>query len=172
MMRRFMGPSVASDAAARVAADRVKDAGDFGRRVLFPAVMTVLTAAPSAHERQRDDDTARRRAARAVEHFEAAVDRPFFEELDAELQALEDSPEAAEHVRVDWLLRLRSEAARVLADLCDAAPSAAMRQHRTRVRAERVFGAAFRRHFGARVDGTRMVAPPGAESSPPSASIP
>lgn len=149
MLRRFLGPGVATDEAARVASERVEDAGLFARRVLFPAVLAVYTAAPSAGERARDDDTAKGRANTALARFDAAVDASFFGDLEAELAEAE--PRAREAMRVAWIARMRDLGAGVLESVLAAAPTAAMRHYRTRVRARGRLEAAFRRHFGHRL---------------------
>jgi CRISPR system Cascade subunit CasA len=148
-MRPFLGPVVASDAAAKLAGERVEDAGLFARKVLYPAALAVFTAAPSSAERARDDDTAKARAGRAVARLDARVDASFFAALDTEL-AMRDDPDAARAERARWLLHLRDVGRAVLDEVLAAAPTAAMRHHRTRVRALRRFDAAFRRHFGER----------------------
>lgn len=149
-MRPFLGPVVASDAAAKLASDRVADVGQFTRRVLYPAALAVYTAAPSSTERARDDDTAKARAGSVTARADAFVDATFFADLDAEL-AVRDDPDAAVAERGRWLLRLRDAGRAVLEDALAAAPTAAMRHHRTRVRALRRFEGAFRHHFGDRV---------------------
>jgi CRISPR system Cascade subunit CasA len=149
-LRRFLSPEVATDEAARVASARVEDAGQFARRVLFPAVLAVYTAAPSAGERARDDDAAKGRANAALARFDAAVDATFFSDLEAELM-LPGNSVAQNAVRGTWLARLRDIGRDVLDSVLHSAPSAAMRHYRTRVRARGRFDAAFRRHFGHRV---------------------
>lgn len=152
-MRPFLGPAVASDEGARIASERVEDAGTFARKVLFAALMTVYTASPSANERKRDDDTAKSRAGSALSPFDRQVDATFFSELDAELASSGD-PEAQRVVRAAWLQRLHELGRLALADALAAAPTAAMRHYRTRVRARARFDAAFRRHFAHRLEGT------------------
>lgn len=164
-MRRALGPGAASDAAARVASERVSDAGTLGGKVLFAAALTVYTAAPGEHERKRDDETAKRRAGLAVERLDAIIDVRFFVDLDAELRVL-DEPGAAERVRAEWLLRLRDAAAAILDDVLAGAPTAAMRHHRTRVRATRRLAAAFRRHFGERIAAVVDADAPPAATTP------
>jgi CRISPR system Cascade subunit CasA len=149
-MRRFLGPVVVSDAAAKIAGERVEDVGVFARKVLYPAALAVYTAAPSSGERTRDDDTAKGRAGGASGRFDAQVDATFFADLEAELALLDDHA-AKELERGCWLLRLRDLGRAVLDDVLASAPTAAMRHHRTRVRALQRFEAAFRRHFGERV---------------------
>ncbi|GJG89734.1 hypothetical protein tb265_49150 [Gemmatimonadetes bacterium T265] len=149
-MRPFFGPVIASDAAAKLASDRVEQVGLFARKVLYPAALAVYTAAPSSTERARDDDTAKARAGTAVGQLDARVDATFFADLDAEL-AVRDDREAAVAERTRWLLQLRDGGRAVLRDVLDTAPSAAMRHHRTRVRALRRFDAAFRYYFGEHV---------------------
>ncbi len=149
-MRPFFGPVVASDLAAKLASDRVEDVGLFARKVLYSAALAVYTAAPSRAERTRDDDTAKARAGAAVGRFDVRVDATFFADMDAEL-GLRDDRDAATAERARWLLRLRDAGRAVLDDVLAAAPTAAMRHHRTRVRALRRFDAAFRHHFGDRV---------------------
>lgn len=149
-MRPFFGPVIASDAAAKLAGERVEDVGLFARKVLYPAALAVYTAAPSGAERTRDDDTAKARAGAAVSRLDARVDATFFADLDTEL-ALNEHRDAAAAERARWLLRLRDAGRSVLDDVLAAAPTAAMRHHRTRVRALRRFDAAFRHYFGERV---------------------
>jgi CRISPR system Cascade subunit CasA len=148
-LRRFLGAAQATDEAAAVAAARVSDASTFARRVLYPAVLTVYTAAPSARERARDDDTAKRRAGAALTTFDGAVDTRFFADLDEELANAGDA-EAQREVRRRWLLALRDLGRGILNDVLRAAPTAAMRHYRTSARAQRRFDAAFRHHFGDR----------------------
>lgn len=148
--RRFFAQSMASDEASHVASGRVEDAGTFARRVLYPALLSVYTAAPSANERTRDDDTAKNRVRRALDQFDGAVDATFFADLDAELQHSGDEA-AQQAVRATWLLALRDRARTVLAQTLAAAPSAAMRHYRTRVRSTRRFESAFARQFGERI---------------------
>lgn len=149
-LRQFFGPEVATDEAARTASERVEDAGLFAGRVLYPAVLAVYTAAPSVGERSRDDDTAKARTRTALGRFDTAVDATFFLDLEAELE-LADDIAARAAVRGAWLARLRDLGREVLDGVLAAAPSAAMRQYRTRVRARGRFDAAFGRHFGHRL---------------------
>ena len=148
--RRFFGRHVASDEAAHVASERVEDAGRFAERVLYPALLALYTAAPSANERKRDDDTAKNRVRRALDRFDDAVDATFFIDLDAELRHIDDA-KARQAARATWLLALCERGRAVLARAAAAAPSAAMRHYRTRVRARRRFESAFSRHFGERI---------------------
>lgn len=149
-MRRFLGPEVATDIAARIASDRVQDAGLFARKVLYPALLAAYTGAPSAGERGRDDDTAKGRVRAQLARFDAAVDKSFFVDLEAEL-AHQDEPDASQAVRAEWLGQLQDIGQNVLDAALAAAPDAAMRHYRTRVRALGRFHAAFHRVFGDRV---------------------
>lgn len=163
-MRRFFGSAVPSDAASHMARERIEDAALLARKVLYPAVLTVFTGAPSANERKRDDDTAKRRAGAMLTRLDAAIDTTFFEDLDAELEHLDDVA-ARERVRASWLLRLRRKASVVLDQAIAEAPSAAMRHYRMQVRARRRFDSAFRRNFGERVASTEDGAPAGPDHS-------
>lgn len=138
----------ALDEVAEIASQRVEDAGLIAKKVLFPAALAVFTAAPSKRERKRDDDTAKKRANRMLHVFDANVDATFFHDLEREV---ERSDEAREAVRVEWLVQLLALARAVLTSTLEAAPTAAMRSYRTRVRAHRVLKAAFGRHFGHRM---------------------
>ncbi|HYD53942.1 MAG TPA: hypothetical protein VEA99_14995 [Gemmatimonadaceae bacterium] len=149
-MRRMLGLNQVSDYAAHVAAERVKDASEIARRVLYPALLAVYTAAPSATERQRDDDTAKDRVRRALDRFDDAVDATFFADLDEELRHDGDAT-AQQAVRSRWLASLRERGHAVLESALASAPRAAMRHYRTQVRARARFGAAFARHFGERL---------------------
>lgn len=140
----------ALDDVAEIASQRVEDAGTLARRVLFPAMLAVFTAAPSAGERKRDDDTSKQRATRALDAFDRDVDATFFRDLEREIEQIGDS-EARAGVRAKWLAQLRDQARAVVARTLDAAPTAAMRSYRTRVRTSRVLEAAFRRYFGHRM---------------------
>lgn len=145
-LRPFLGPVIASDVAARIASERVEDVGLFVRKVLYPAMLAVYTAAPSAGERARDDDSAKARVRVALARFDTGVDATFFTDLEAEL-ARADHEGAREAKRAAWLLQLRDAGRRVLDDALSAAPTAAMRHYRTRVRAHDRFHSAFLQHF-------------------------
>lgn len=148
-MRPFLGPVIASDEGARIATQRVEDVGLLARKVLYPAVMAVFTAAPSKWERARDDETAKSRTRSVLGQFDSRVDATFFADLDAEL-AQSGNSDVQNTVRAEWLLRLRDAARDVLEAAAAAAPSAAMRHYRTRVRARMRFECAFRHEFGHR----------------------
>lgn len=149
-MRRLIGPATVIDAPALVASERVKDAGQLASKVLYPAALAVFTGAPSAGERERADDTAKKRAGATVDRLNVVIDARFFADLDVELRYLDDTA-AKERARAEWLLRLRDAARAILEEVTAAAPTAAMRHYRTRVRARRRFDRAFHRHFGERV---------------------
>lgn len=146
-MRGFMKKDVATDRAAAAAAERVADAGLMARKVLYPALLTVFTAAPGESERARDDQTAKDRAGRGVERFHAAVDGGFFSALDVELAA--SSPEEAEAARAAWVRSLADLARGVRAEVAAEAPAAAMRHYRIQARSRDRLELALRRHFGA-----------------------
>jgi CRISPR system Cascade subunit CasA len=162
-IRPFLGPLGATDFAARIASERVTDAGLVAGKVLYPARLAVFTAAPSAGERRRDDDTAKSRVRGALSHFDVDVDATFFPDLEAELEFSDDSV-ARERVRAVWLLHLRAAGRRVLDESLAAAPTAAMRNYRTRVRAHARFEGAFRRLFGHRVPEFEPLAADGAST--------
>lgn len=148
-VRRFMIEHP-SDACAAIANDRTLDASTVARKVLYPAVLTVFTAAPLDGERKRDDDTAKARAGRVLGLFDRRVDRTFFETLAEEVEQLEDV-NAAIAVRSRWLRGLLGQARDLLAQCAASAPSAAMRDYRTRARARDVLEFAFLRHFRERL---------------------
>lgn len=152
-LRPFLGPGIATDLAARIASERVEDAGRFASKVLYPALLAVYTAAPSAGERARDDDTAKKRVRAALARYDTGVDAAFFGELEAEL-AHGDDQDGRDRTRALWLLQLRDIGLRVLDGALAAAPTAAMRHYRTRVRARSRFNAAFLRQFGDRLPQT------------------
>ena len=159
-LRRFLVERPA-DIGAAIASDRVEDASAFARKVLYPAALCVFTAAPLQNERKRDDDTAKNRAGRVVDHFDALVDRTFFEALSEEIAVCDDQP-AATATRAQWLVRLMNQARELLDECALAAPSAAMRAYRTRARSRDLLEFSFLRHFG---DRTRISAtePPRAQ---------
>jgi CRISPR system Cascade subunit CasA len=138
----------ATDEVAEIASQRVEDAGLFAKKVLFPAALAVFTAAPSKRERKRDDHTAKKRASRTLHAFDGDVDATFFHDLEREVEQLDEAREA---VRAEWLVQLLGLARVVLTRTLGAAPTAAMRSYRTRVRARRVMEAGFRRLFGHRM---------------------
>jgi CRISPR system Cascade subunit CasA len=144
-MRGFLRES-ATDRAAAAAAERVADAGLMARKVLYPALLSVFTAAPGESERTRDDQSAKDRAGRGVERFHAAVDAGFFLALDTELAS--SNPEETRAARVDWVRSLADAARGVLAEVAAEAPAAAMRHYRTRARSRDRLEWALRRHFG------------------------
>ncbi len=145
-IRRFMVERPTEEG-AEIASGRTQDAGTLARKVLFPAVLTVFTAAPLDGERKRDDDTAKKRAGRVLDTFDEFVDRSFFESLSEELAVL-DNPVERDTKRSQWIWGLMLHA-RLLLDQCArAAPAAAMRTYRTRARSRDVLEYAFRKHFG------------------------
>ncbi len=148
-LRRFLVER-SSDSAAEAAAARTQDAVTMARKVLYPAALTVFTAAPMAGERKRDDDSAKKRAGRVLDAFDESVDRTFFEDLAEELTVLDDQ-DAMRAVRSRWITRLMGHARNSLQECARAAPSAAMRGYRTRARAQDVLEYAFRKHFGERL---------------------
>jgi len=145
-MRRAFGRTEARDAVAACANDRMRQSGDFARRVLFPAALAAFTGAPrtDAGERARDDDANKSRAGRMRDPFDRRVDDTFFAALDEEVEEFGDPPAAA-RARAKWLLGL----GRIGRDLVDraleAAPGSSVRRWRTRVRAHDVFTSRFER---------------------------
>ncbi len=162
-----------TDSGAATAMARVDDAGAFASKVLYPAVLQVYTGAPRDGERSRDDNAARQRTKRVLAAFDRLVDRTFFEDLTAELDASDDEA-AARAVRASWLRGLRTIGLALLSGALAAAPAAAMRTYRVRARARDVFEAAFRRQFG---DRARFASPPASatmhfDSGPPTPTAP
>jgi len=172
-LRRFLVERP-TDVGAELAATRTQDAATMARKVLYPAALTVFTAAPMDGERKRDDDTAKKRAGRVLDTFDEIVDRTFFEVLSEELAVLDDQS-AMDAVRSRWVLGLMGHA-RLLLDQCArAAPSAAMRTYRTRARSRDVLDYAFRKHFGERLSMPEQPAsgvPIAADSPPDSSTAP
>lgn len=153
-LRGFLGTAKAMEEAAKVAHDRVGDAGKFARKVLYPAIMTVFTGAPrtDAGERARDDQSAKDRANAALKRYDAWLDLRFFEDLDKELAVLDEEGEAV-RVRAYWIRDVLKPLGKdVLDDTIAAAPDAAARHWRVRVRAQEVLNACFRRAFNDQVE--------------------
>ncbi|WP_158306638.1 type I-E CRISPR-associated protein Cse1/CasA [Polymorphum gilvum] len=157
-LRLGFGKTAASEPAAQAAHERVRDAGTFQSKVVFPAVLAVFTAAPrtGAGERARDDDTAKSRAGAVAARLDALIDPLFFEDLETELAVLGDRP-AMERARLRWLRdRLLPFARTVLDEAFAAAPDAAARHWRVRVRARDLLAMCFRKQFGARFEAAGM----------------
>lgn len=148
-VRRFMIERP-SDTCAAIANDRILDASTVARKVLFPAVLTVFTAAPLDGERKRDDDTAKGRTGRVLELFDRRVDQTFFEALAQEVE-VHDDVNTANAIRSRWLRGLLGHARELLDQCAASAPSATMRGYRTRARARDVLEFAFARHFKERL---------------------
>jgi CRISPR system Cascade subunit CasA len=146
-LRRSLGPAMATDAVAKIAEERVENAGVFARKVLFPTAMTIFTGAPGSRERARDDEVSKARARTVSAAFERAVDARFFVDLSVELEVLEDS-DARRAVRGEWLLALRDIGRHLVDEALAAAPDAAMRHYRIAARAHRRFESAFHSQFG------------------------
>ena len=148
-VRRFMIERP-SDTCAAIANDRILDASTVARKVLYPAVLTIFTAAPLDGERKRDDDSAKARTSRVLGLFDRRVDQTFFEALAEEVE-VHDNVNAAIEVRSRWLRALLEHARDLLDQCAAAAPSAAMRGYRTRARARDVLEFGFLRHFKERL---------------------
>lgn len=161
VLRRFFA-AAATDEAAAIAQARVGDVATFVGEVLRPALRDVYTGAPRSEDRSREKDkTVDMRVARGVSRFDSIVDQQFFPDLEAELAVLGDH-DTCEVERGRWLLHLRDLGRAVLDDVLATAPTAAMRHHRTRVRARRRFEGAFRHRFGERIPATPATPPAGA----------
>lgn len=141
--RRSFMAEVSTDPIAALAHERVRLAGEFVRTVFYPAALTVLTAAPGAGERKRDDDTAKSRTGSWCHKLEDSIDLDFFEHLDHEAGAA--TPDEASLLRRAWFEDLGARGRQLLAALIDAAPDAAMRHYRVRVRATDRYAASFTR---------------------------
>lgn len=139
--RRSFMAALATDPIAALAHERVRLAGEFVRKVFYPSVLTVYTAAPGEGERARDDDTAKNRAGTWCRTLESCIDARFFERLDEEAGAT--TPEEASALRREWLQELNGSGRQLLDDAMRAAPDAAMRHYRVRVRADDRFTRAF-----------------------------
>lgn len=148
-VRRFMIERP-SDTCAAIANDRIQDSSTVARKVLYPAVLTVFTAAPLDGERKRDDDTAKARTGRVLGLFDRRVDQTFFEALAEEVD-VHDDVDAAIAVRSRWLRGLLGHARDLLDQCAASAPSAAMRGYRTRARARDTLEFGFLRHFKERL---------------------
>lgn len=135
-----------TDEAADTARRRVEEASLMSREVLYPAALAVMTGSPSRGERKRDDDTAKERARTICGAFEQAVDADFFEALNDELAALDDTV-AREAIREDWRLSLASRARLALAEGMSRAPDSAARHYRTQARSLLIFDERLHRHF-------------------------
>jgi CRISPR system Cascade subunit CasA len=141
--RRTFMAETPTDAIAALAHERVQLAGEFVRTVFYPSALTVFTAAPSEGERERDDDTAKKRSGSWCLKLESAIDDDFFERLDDEAGA--PTPDDASMLRREWLNDIGARGRTLLSELIRSAPDAAMRHYRVRVRATDRYTSAFAR---------------------------
>lgn len=141
--RRSFMAQTPTDAIAALAHERVRLAGEFVRTVFYPSALTVFTAAPSEGERERDDDTAKKRTGSWCLKLESVIDDDFFERLDDEAGA--PTPDDASTLRREWLIDLGARGRMLLADVIRSAPDAAMRHYRVRVRATDRYSSVFAR---------------------------
>ncbi len=134
-VRRFLARPEERARAGQIGAARVQRAADAQRRVLAPALSTLLGSGTDT--RVRDDG----RSQRWLTRFDAEVDAIFFERLWEDLDRAPD--DAARH----WAEELRRLARRQLDNAIRSAPLPAARRYKAIAAAERTFGRALSKHF-------------------------
>lgn len=128
---------------AKLAQDRVKDAGDVRRRVLNRALFILFQNAPEqVNYRHVASET---KAAPFLAAFDAEVDRIFFDELFIELQA--EDEETRDRDRRNWLTKLETLAREQLFAAEAATPRSGIRRDLAVAAARDALGGLFRHVF-------------------------
>ena len=136
---RFFGAG-ARDALARLARDRVEQAGDLRNRVLKPALLSLFQNQPEKLDYKHV--ASNKKADIFLSALDHEIDRAFFDDLFAEL--IEDDHDTREQLRRDWLLRIKRHAERQLATAEAGSPISHVRRYMSRAAAElRLRGAFF-----------------------------
>jgi CRISPR system Cascade subunit CasA len=134
-VRSLLFTTKGRDQIAEMAEARVEQAQTASRRILHPALCTLLQGAPDKLN-LRDDSTQP-----WLSSFDEMVDRSFFDHLFADIDKDETS------ARVGWQRTLIVFALKQLEDAIRAAPDAGAREYRAVATAERVFYGTARKHF-------------------------
>jgi CRISPR system Cascade subunit CasA len=153
-IRARMGVPQDRDALAALARARVERSAAAQRRVLRPALCSLLQGGPEAL------DLTDRRTDRWVERLDAAIDSVFFDDLWSAADLTSDEANRR------WDLRLVELAQRELEDAIGSAPVPLATRPRAVARAEMRFDGAARKHLGGAFQAPAFQAPPSSEEVP------
>lgn len=132
----------APDELAAIAKARIEQVGQTAQKVLKPALFALLQDGPEqVNFKHAPSET---QARPWLARFDRRVDRSFFEDLWAEVEA---PPEKRVELRNAWLWDLKAQAESVLEQAAEATPSATMRRYRAQVRAQSFFHSRHRHEF-------------------------
>lgn len=88
------------DHAAKIANERVRQAGEMRKAVLKPALFSLFQNGPVQIDFQHKESE--RRAKLFLDQFDAAIDRDFFDDLWAEIE----DPESEQKIRKNWIHKI------------------------------------------------------------------
>ena len=136
----------ATDPLAKLASDRIEDAGKLASDVLRHALLVLFQNGPDPAEFKRDHAASKKRAEPFLARLDAEVDRTFFHALWEEADHL-DAPELKAKARREWLSALRKIARAILREAATGSPHSAVRHYRARALAEDAFEGRFAKTF-------------------------
>lgn len=131
-----------TDTLARLANDRVQNAGNVRGKILRPALFSLLQDGPD--KINYGSKTTGPQSERWLKAFERRIDDSFFERLWEEAEA---KPEERDAIHNAWLQDLRDWALEQLERAEGAVPLASMRRYRARTRGRRLFNYLFYKEF-------------------------
>jgi CRISPR system Cascade subunit CasA len=135
---RFFGAG-AGDALARLARERVGQAGEMRNRVLKPALLTLFQNQPEKLDYKHV--ASNRKSDIFLSALDREIDHIFFNDLFFELS--EDDHDVRDQIRRDWLLRLKAIAQAQLATAEAGSPISHVRRYMSRAAAESRLSSAF-----------------------------
>jgi CRISPR system Cascade subunit CasA len=131
------------DELAKIARERVDDAGKVRRGVLRTAIFVLLQNAPKTSDLQ--NTACETKAEPFLSAFDRDVDRHFFDALFEELGAVDGA--AAEKARKTWLLRLKDLAVRQFEAAVAGTPRSSIRRYQAEAAGRSALEATFRKRF-------------------------
>jgi CRISPR system Cascade subunit CasA len=135
----------ATEPLAQWATERVEEAGALRGKVLRPALFALLQDGPEQVNFRATETSDR--ADRFLDRLDKAIDSTFFDDLWDEAEKADEREEARMTVRHAWQRCFVGLAYKLLIEAADAVPHASMRRYRARVRADRAFFGARKKHF-------------------------
>jgi len=131
-----------TDPVAKIATERVQDAGEVSKKLEF-AILSLQQNGGDKITRDRKNSAAY--ASGCGDEFSDAVDLSFFEDLD--LEAKEDTSEAASLIRNDWQRKVIRIARQILDREIKRSPASSVSKYRAAARARGIFEGGVRKAF-------------------------
>jgi hypothetical protein len=133
-----------SDPVARIANERVEDAGKIARGLRFFALS--LLAEPDRAQNERMKPQTEKAIQPWIARFDLVIDRTFFSDMEAEVAVLDDEA-AAQAERARWLHELHKSGKILIEDAAASLARGGMRRLRAIVRAQNAFSGLFYKAF-------------------------